>query len=579
MEQTIQPLKTELVRRMAAGEVIDSLAAVVRELIENALDASATRLSISLWPELDTVEVSDNGLGLTWDNLHRAALPHTTSKITAFEHLSHLTTLGFRGEALHSLAQLGQLEIRSRAITADTGWHVGYDAQGAVVFATELAMAPGTIVTVTHLFQTWPSRQESPPAPLLRHIQDLVGDYALGHPHVTWQLYQNERPWFTVAPGATAQEILPQLLRKVSPEALRYDSFTATVPLPQDSSTNDGNSEGAGTIRLLVGLPDRYHRHRPDWIRVAVNGRRAFINAAIPDLWGLGPLEQKLLATFRQTLPRHRYPLCWVHLQVPSTFVDWHRTAAKSQIYLHALENWSHQITQRIQAALDLQPMGETTTDVRIRQILKSAEAKGKYHLSIPRSLSDPLPSETITTAEQPLGELRAIAQLHQTYIVAEHPAGLWLVEQHIAHERVLYEQLVQDCQFIALETPLPLNDLSEQQVQNLTHLGFGIEPFGQNLWAIRTVPSLLAQRPDCQEVLYELSHCATLQPALVATACRSAIRNGETLTLGQMQTLLDAWQQTKQPRTCPHGRPIYLRLDEPALAKFFRRRWVVGKR
>jgi DNA mismatch repair protein MutL len=576
---SIQPLKTDLIRRMAAGEVIDSFIAVIRELIENALDASATRLAISFWPEPGTVEISDNGVGLTWENLHRAALPHTTSKISALEHLSHLTTLGFRGEALHSLAQLGQLEIRSRAIAADTGWHVLYDPQGAVVSAMELAMAPGTIVTVSRLFETWPSRQQTTPiSSLLRHIQDLVGDYALCHPQVTWQLYQNERPWLTVAPGTNAKEILLQLLKKVSPEALHYASFSATASLPQDAST----AEGLGTIRLLLGFPDRYHRHRPDWIRVAVNGRRAFVNTASPEPWGLGPLEQKLLAAFRQTLPRHRYPLCWVHLQVPSPFVDWHRTASKSQIYLHALEDWSQQITQHMQTALDLSPAEVDTVDSRIRQILKSAEATGTYHLSTlstSSSLSDPLPTETSTSDDQPLGELRAIAQLHQTYIVAEHPTGLWLVEQHVAHERVLYEQLLQDCQFIPLETPLPLNDLSEQQVQHLTHLGFSIEPFGQNLWAIRTVPSLLAQQPDCPAIITELSRCTALQPALVTTACRSAIRNGEALTLIQMQTLLDAWQRTKHPRTCPHGRPIYLRLDEPALAKFFRRHWIVGKR
>jgi DNA mismatch repair protein MutL len=159
---------------------------------------------------------------------------------------------------------------------------------------------------------------------------------------------------------------------------------------------------------------------------------------------------------------------------------------------------------------------------------------------------------------------------------VAEHPAGLWLVEQHIAHERVLYEQLCQDWQIVPI-TPLTLRNLTETQVQNLTLLGLSIEPFGTDLWILRTAPQCLGLRSDCIQALYELSHCTAPQPALVATACRSAIRNGQTLSLQEMQTLLDQWQQTQNPRTCPHGRPIYLRLDEQSLAKFFRRHWVIG--
>jgi DNA mismatch repair protein MutL len=329
-----------------------------------------------------------------------------------------------------------------------------------------------------------------------------------------------------------------------------------------------------------MGLPDRYHRHRPDWIRVAVNGRRAFINTVASDPWGLGPLEQTILNGFRQTLPRHRYPLCWLHLKVPAAFVDWNRTASKSHIYLHALEAWSAQITQCLQQSLTLSRSNAQAdaVDSRVRQLLKSAEAQGKYYLTNPVSLSATLPVTHLAEEAVSPGTLRAIAQLHQTYILAEHPAGLWLVEQHIAHERVLYEKLCQDWQLIDLETPFTLRDLTERQCQNLAYLGFVIEPFGENLWAIRTAPRSLCQRSDCLDALYELSHCSSLQPALVATACRSALRNGEPLTLQQMQGLLDQWQCTQHPRTCPHGRPIYLRLEEEALSKFFRRRWVIGK-
>lgn len=587
MGHAIQPLKTELVYRIAAGEVIDSIAAVVRELIDNALDAAATRISISLWAQ-GKVEVADNGTGLTWANLQQAALPHTTSKISTFEHLSALHTLGFRGEALHSLAQLGRLEICSRAQALSTGWRVLYDASGTVVQAEETAMAVGTTVTVTHLFETWPSRQQDTESSRwLSGIQAMIGDYALCHPQVTWQTYQNDHPWFSLAPGNSAKEIILQLIGKLNPDDLRYEVFP--VELSSDTGLScplAANAVPPASLEVLVGLPDRYHRHRPDWVRVAVNGRRVCVNA-LPTGEQKGSIEQSILNAFYQVLPRHRHPLCWIHLRVPPEFVDWNRTAAKSHIYLHQPEVWKQQIVQRIQQisslSQSLDPPG-----LSMGQFFKSAEAKGRYALAAPLlNLSSALPAaergdepalSTETFETLGLGSLRAIAQFHQTYIVAEHPTGLWLIEQHIAHERVLYEQLCQDWQLIALEVPLTLQNLSTSQVQNLIQLGLTAEPFGQDLWAVRTAPKLLAQRPDCLQALYELSRCSNPQPALVATACRSAIRNGQTLALSEMQRLLDQWQQTQSPRTCPHGRPIYLRLEEESLSKFFRRHWVIGK-
>jgi DNA mismatch repair protein MutL len=161
---------------------------------------------------------------------------------------------------------------------------------------------------------------------------------------------------------------------------------------------------------------------------------------------------------------------------------------------------------------------------------------------------------------------------------VAEHPNGLWLVEQHIAHERVLYEQLCQAWKLINIEPPILLQHLSPTQIEQLQHLGLQVDPFGLELSAVRTIPEMLAQREDCREALIELSLGKDLQAAQVATACRTAIRNGTPLSLREMQTLLEQWVRTRNPRTCPHGRPIFLRLDESSLSRFFRRHWVIGK-
>ena len=159
-----------------------------------------------------------------------------------------------------------------------------------------------------------------------------------------------------------------------------------------------------------------------------------------------------------------------------------------------------------------------------------------------------------------------------------EHPGGMWLVEQHIAHERVLYEQLCDSWQIIPIEPPVILYQLSPSQVLQLQRINLEIEPFGEQLWAIRSVPALLQQRDDCAEAILELSWGGDLLTAQVAVACRSAIRNGTLLSSQEMQQLLEQWQNTRNPRTCPHGRPICLSLEEPALARFFRRHWVIGK-
>lgn len=553
MSSHIQALSTDLVHRIAAGEVIDSLTAAVRELIDNALDAQADRITISLLPTEWYIQVADNGLGMDRHDLSQAAAPHTTSKISTPTDLDQITTLGFRGEALHSLAQLGHLEICSRAASSNAGWRATYNLQGEMVSVVTTAIAPGTIVTVSDLFARWPARRAAlpPPTQQLRALQTVIHQAALCHPQVTWQVLHNHRSWFSIAPGRSARDILPQLLNSVQ--------------------ANDLQGVCSEQVDLVLGLPDRCHRHRPDWVRVAINGRCVRVGEE-QQVYGQ-PLEQTILQAFRQVLPKHRHPICFVHLRLPPEQVDWNRHPAKTEIHLQQLEHWRQQIAQQILQTLQL-PQDNLTLSPsgRVKQLIKTAEKKGIYH-------TDPTTEASASGgSSRPLHQLRAIAQVHQTYILVEHPAGLWLVEQHIAHERVIYEQLCQNWQLVEVHPPVILSQLTPTQVERLQEIGIAIEIFGEQLWAVRSVPAILAERPDCPAALIELSLGDGLQAALVATACRSAIRNGTPLSIGEMQHLLDQWQQTQHPRTCPHGRPIYLALEESDLSRFFRRHWVVGK-
>lgn len=572
----IRALPKEVVNLIAAGEVIDSLAAVVRELVENALDAGATRIAVSVWPEQWRVRVADNGMGMDLGDLQQAATAHSTSKIRTSDDLWKITSLGFRGEALHSLVALAELEILSRRTPNVEGWRVRYNSQGEPMQVEACAIAPGTVVTVSNLFGNWPVRRKGlpPVAQQLKAIQTTIQQIALCHPRVTWQVQQNERPWFSLSAGTTTQHILPQILRQVRQTDLQY--LSVEVPTPETGGGGDLPVQNPDSkiqnslIQLVLGLPDRCHRQRPDWVKVATNRR----------LVRSPELEQTILAATSRTCPRDRYPICFLHLQVCPSLIDWNRHPAKAEIYLHSLFYWQEQVSRAIEQALRISPthVSEANQSQRVTTLLKVSEEKAGYNVSRSVQPASEKAEKTQTSDEIGLIELRAVAQVHNRYIVAEHPTGMWLVEQHIAHERVLYEQLCDRWQLVPLEPPVILSHLTPAQVEQLQRLGLEVEPFGEQLWAVRKAPELLTKREDCALALLELSLGGDLQTAQVATACRSAIRNGTPLSLSEMQTLLDQWTRSRNPRTCPHGRPIYLSLEESALSRFFRRHWVIGK-
>ncbi|MFS8908236.1 DNA mismatch repair endonuclease MutL [Synechococcus sp. OH2] len=539
----IQPLNPERIAQMAAGEVIDSLEAALRELLENALDAQATRIQVEIWPSRWQVRVADNGQGIPGSELEQVARRHTTSKLDG-------RSLGFRGEALHSLARLGSLTIQTRHAADAHGWLAAYDRQGELTHRQPAAMALGTVVTVADLFADWPLRRRS--LPQTRPLLTLVQNAALAHPWVSWQVRQEGQLLLSLWPGQSLQDLLLQVLPQVDPSDLRYRRIR----------------EGDSDWEMVLGLPDRRHRPRPDWIRVAVNGR--FVQM---------PEWQRLIqSVFQHALPRHRYPLVVVHLRLPPEQVDWNRHPAKSELYLQDPEIRQEQLRQHLHALLQ---SGSGQASRRSVHLIRASEAKSVYEASRqPHLPFNPAPAAPACSAPS-LPSLRALAQLHRIYILAEHPQGLWLVEQHLAHERVRYEYIQRHWQPVELETPVMLEGLSPQAVEQLEQLGLEPEPFGPNTYLVRRLPlALWSEDPkEIQGSLLELSRCADLESAQVAVACRGALRNGIPLTLEQMQQLLEAWQRTANPHTCPHGRPVYLALAEKDLARYFRRRWGICDR
>lgn len=444
----IQPLPPDIVQLMAAGEVIDSPAAVVRELAENAIDAGATRIVLEVRSPLWQLQMTDNGAGLEVEDLRQVATAHSTSKLTQKADLWNIHSLGFRGEALHSLSRLSRLTVCSRPqAQATSGFCMKCDRTGRPTQVTPVAMAPGTRVLVEELFYPMPSRQHAgSERSQLRAIQQSLQHLALCHPHVTWQALLNDRPWFTLWPGASALNLLPQLLPRLNVTDLR--DMQQMVALP----------EASGSLYLLMGLPDRCHRRRPDALFTALNGRMV----EMPEL------TEQLLKWLRRSLPRDRFPVIFLHLQAAPHHIDWHRAPDKSKVYLQHLPQWLTGVEMVIQRLLQTAQIEPPAGDghQRLTQLLKLAEPGGQYQTA-DESGDDP-PS--------PLG-LKAIAQVHNRYILAEHPAGLCLVEQHIAHERVLYEALCDRWEIVELPIALTLANLSDRQVEHLQRLGLTVEP------------------------------------------------------------------------------------------------------
>jgi len=545
----IQPLPPDIVQLMAAGEVIDAPAAVVRELAENAIDAGATRIVLEVRSPSWQLQMTDNGSGLGVEDLRQVATAHSTSKLAHKADLWNIHSLGFRGEALHSLSRLSRLTLCSRPQgPATSGFCMKCDRTGRPTEVTPVAMAPGTRVLVEELFYPMPSRQQAgAERSQLRAIQQGIQHLALCHPQITWQALLNDRPWFTLWPGVSALNLLPQVLPRLNVTDLRDTQQTVALP------------DASGSLYLLMGLPDRCHRRRPDGLFTALNGRMV----EVPEL------TEQILKLLRRSLPRDRFPVLFLHLQAAPHHIDWHRAPDKSKVYLQHLPQWLTGVEAAIQQVLKTAQIETAPGDghQRLTQLLKLAEPAGHYQAD----------DEDGDDGLTPLA-LKAIAQVHNRYILAEHPAGLCLVEQHIAHERVLYEALCDRWEIVELSVALTLADLSDRQVEHLQAIGLTVEPFGPDLWTVRTVPAPLRDRPDCEDALRELSQSGHFDSALVAIACRTAIRNGTPLEPDTMQKILNAWQRTRNPQTCPHGRPICLTLNESSLARFFRRSWVIGK-
>ncbi|MGZ3677839.1 MAG: DNA mismatch repair endonuclease MutL [Ktedonobacterales bacterium] len=594
----IEALPREVIDRIAAGEVIERPASVVRELIDNALDAGATAIRIELRDGgLRLIRVSDDGCGIEPEELAIACQPHTTSKIHSLDDLTSITTLGFRGEALSSIAAVAELEIIS--------------ARNAEGLATSLLLQPGdesgkldvvtrsswgTTVTVRDLFSNVPARRSLLRGPRTEaaHALSVARAYALIHPAVRFIL-TDDGQLILQTPGtdllATAVSI--------------YGSDVGRALLPFGPLyVDDAALSGLVATRSFT-FPTREH------VFVAINGRpitnRALVSA--------------IESGYRPVLHKGRHPLLVANITVPPDSLDANVHPGKAEVLLRQESALAPYLRETIHHTLGNAPISATQIShpiaptfavplqlhlptIRKRRGLTLGERKRAYT----PSQGSATPHDADEPAISALSQLQSLGQFEETIILAQSPQGhLYLVDQHRAHERILYEELVRQrahssslpsaatapddeptnttpttgigqllLEPILVELTPSQAEILSPRLAELAALGLDCQPFGGSVFLVRAVPHLpgSAQQPAAfaRALTQDASEDSDdwIDHLCISLACRSAIRRGQPLTLAEQQRLLDDLRTAATTSVCPHGSPLALRYSKSFLTHAF---------
>lgn len=560
----IKVLPDEVAHKIAAGEVVERPASVVKELVENSLDAGATRVAIEVrGGGLQLIRVSDNGSGIPAEEMGLAFQRHATSKIEALDDLESLSTLGFRGEALPSIATVSLVTLVSRPATAIDGAHITLKG-GGVVEEGVRGCPPGTSVAVRGLFQNVPARLKFLKSPATEggRISDLVAHYALAFPEVSFSLTIDGRLSFQTPGGSNQREVLAQV----------YGPDIAQAML--EVSGEFGEMAVSGLIS-----PSSISRTSRSYISIFIN--RRWVQSRM--------LSYAVEEAYHGMLTVGRHPIAVISLSLPPREVDVNVHPAKSEVRFRHERDAFGAVQRAVRAALT-----EQTPVPALGNLTSPSAVVPSDRVRPPERAEARQPSLMESLKAQPAAKpalpiLRVLGQVANTYIIAEGPDGMYLVDQHAAHERVLFEKLQAQVARRAVEVqgllePVTIQLTSRQEEVlkaeggTLSQYGFEIEPFGGRSYLVRAVPALLKNQEveAILDLLDSLGQSGTAgdssEPLAIALACHGAVRAGGTLTLEEMRDLVRQLETTANPRTCPHGRPTVLHFSSSRLEKEFGR-------
>jgi DNA mismatch repair protein MutL len=553
----IQILATEVVSKIAAGEVVERPVSVVKELIENSLDAGATQIAVEAQGGgVELIKVSDNGAGIPDSELELAFHRYATSKIGNLDDLEKISSLGFRGEALPSIGAVAEIEIITQISSDPIGSYM-YLRKGDVVRRESRARPQGTTVTVRRLFRYFPARLKFLKSTSTEnsHIAHLVSQYAMAFPEVEFSLVLNKRPSLRTTGNGDLREVVNAI----------YGSELAQRML---------KVEQKDTLAKVGGLtsPPSLARSNRNYLSFFVNRR-----------WVRSPLLTRATEeAYRGLLMDGQHPITVINISLPAQELDVNIHPAKAQIkFCHEQAAFSS-VQKAVEEALARTPIASS------KPVPFSVSSE---QWQSPRMIMDNEPAFVVAqlpTMELPL--LRVLGQLANTYIIAEGPDGLYLIDQHAAHERILYDRISaqwaqKEIEVQGLLQPITI-ELSPREEETLrasteflTEFGFAIEPFGNRSYMIRTIPALIAKANIIEIISALLDNLASKQSPTPwedkiaqSLACHGAIRAGQQLINEEMRELIKQLEQTKQPRACPHGRPTMIHLSSHQLEREFGR-------
>ncbi len=582
--------------KIAAGEVIERPASVVKELIENSLDAGATQISVEVREGgLALIRVADNGCGIEPGELRLAFERHATSKVAAEEDLWRIATLGFRGEALPSIAAAGEVELISRVAGNDVGARIRV-RDGEVAEEGSGAASPGTVFSVRRLFSSQPARLKfvRSPGSESTQVTSVISHYAMAYPEVRFDLVIDGRTTLQTPGGGSLTDAV----------AAVYGADIAAAAIEIDAPPEH---DGAVGVRGIVVDP-RMHRASRNYIGLYVN-RRWVKNRA---------LTFAVEEAYQGMLPFGRHPIAVLDLRIPPDEVDVNVHPTKAEVRLRnerAVFGVLQRAVRRVlsdsatvpPASPSLWAGGSAPPSERPPLFLTQTPVQSAL-LSVRPALTPqpPLPQgerrstsrEAVSAATmiERLPLLRAVGQAGNTYVIAEGPDGMYLVDQHAAHERVLYEHALAavragtpDVQGLleplTIELSAPHRALVAEHAAAFEGLGFDIEHFGDSAFVVRTVPSQLAGDDvprHIAELLDRIARDADAQSeasrdpqhrVAASLACHAAVRAGMAMSPVEQRELLQQLESSESPRTCPHGRPTMIHLTADAIAREFRRK------
>lgn len=589
---TIHVLSDQLASQIAAGEVVERPSSVVKELVENAIDAGATSITVDVRDGgRDLIQVADNGVGIPAGEIETAFLRHATSKLTSAEELWAIRTLGFRGEALAAISAVSRVTVVSRERQTDAG--VRLVLEGGILAAREPVGAPaGTVIAVEHLFYNVPARLKFLKSVTTekRLIDEFVTRYALAYPSIRFRLSHDGRVTFqTTGSGATADVLLVAYGPDTTRQLIEVGGETAQPT--------------AGiTVRGFVSDPALTWAGR-NHIQLFVNGR------TIRD----PRITFAVVQAYHTLLPVGRFPLALLFLELPPEEVDVNVHPTKVEVRFRDEGAVFGAVQRAVRAALtDTAPARGLGGWPAVPSqggwgAFRSHDEPGELpstQLDIPWQLQGPgrdfaeadhvSPGQpaSILGGEGRLPIMRVIGQVGAAYIIAEGPDGLYLIDQHAAHERILYEQFLEQrknqrvaSQGLVAAATVYLSPsqahIVDEQLPLLASLGFEIEPFGPNAFRLRAVPAILSRVDPAAAlaaVLHDLENespplQSQTEALIIKRVCKtSAVKAGQTLSREEMEAMIGQLEACEVPHTCPHGRPTLIHLSAALLARQFGR-------